>query len=66
VHNHGVIPRDIQHQIFERSFSTKGEGRGIGTFSMKLIGETYLGGKVDFNSDRENGTTFRIELPIRP
>lgn len=66
VHNQGVIPRDIQYQIFERSFSTKGEGRGIGTFSMKLIGETYLGGKVDFSSDPENGTIFRIELPIHP
>lgn len=66
VHNHGVIPRDVQHQIFERSFSTKGEGRGIGTFSMKLIGESYLGGKVAFSSDEKNGTIFRIDVPIHP
>lgn len=66
VHNHGMIPREVQHQLFERSFSTKGAGRGLGTFSMKLIGETYLGGKVDFSSDEQNGTVFRITLPTHP
>lgn len=66
VHNHGVIPREIQHQIFERSFSTKGKGRGIGTFSMKLIGETYLGGNVDFTTDEREGTIFMIDVPIHP
>jgi len=66
VHNQGMIPREVQQQIFERSFSTKGKGRGLGTFSMKLIGETYLGGKVDFSSDAENGTIFMIDLPMHP
>ena len=66
VHNQETIPREIQHQIFERSFSSKGQGRGLGTFSMKLLGETYLGGKVDFHSDEQLGTTFMIDLPIHP
>jgi hypothetical protein len=66
VHNHGMIPQEVQHQLFERSFSTKGEGRGLGTFSMKLIGETYLGGKVGFSSDEQNGTVFTIALPMHP
>lgn len=66
VHNQGMIPREVQQQIFERSFSTKGKGRGLGTFSMKLIGETYLDGKVDFSSDAENGTIFMIDLPRHP
>ena len=66
VHNQGAIPRDVQLQIFERSFSTKGHGRGLGTFSMKLIGESYLGGKVDFRSDEKDGTTFWIDLPSHP
>ncbi|MDF1570800.1 MAG: HAMP domain-containing sensor histidine kinase [Bacteroidales bacterium] len=66
VHNQGMIPREVQQQIFERSFSTKGKGRGLGTFSMKLIGETYLNGKVDFSSDAENGTIFMIDLPMHP
>ena len=66
VHNLEPIPRDIQQQIFERSFSSKGQGRGLGTFSMKLLGEAYLGGKVDFFSDEQHGTTFTIDLPIHP
>lgn len=64
VHNPAMIPHDRQMQLFERSFTTKGKGRGIGTFSMKLLGENYLGGKVDFQSDKQNGTTFWIDLPL--
>ena len=30
VHNPGYIPRDVQIQIFQRSFSTKSVNRGIG------------------------------------
>lgn len=64
VHNPGFIPRETQLMIFERAFSTKGAGRGTGTFSMKLIGENYLGGKVDFSTNESTGTTFWIDLPI--
>jgi signal transduction histidine kinase len=66
VHNPGAIPRETQMQIFERSFSTKGRGRGIGTYSMKLLGENYLDGKVDFSSNEKEGTTFWIDLPMKP
>jgi hypothetical protein len=31
IKNDQVIPRDIQMQLFQRSFSTKGTGRGLGT-----------------------------------
>ena len=63
VNSPGHIPRETQLQIFERSFSTKGKGRGLGTYSMKLLGEDYLKGKVDFTSDEVLGTTFFISLP---
>lgn len=64
VHNPGVIPEEYALQIFKRSFSTKGEnGRGLGTYSMKLFGEQYLGGKVGFTTSEEEGTTFSIKLP---
>lgn len=63
VHNPGFIPRAHQLQIFERSFSTKGQGRGLGTFSMKLLGENYLSGQVSFSSDEKRGTLFSIRLP---
>lgn len=62
VHNQTFIPGDIQLQLFKRSFSTKGVGRGIGTYSMKLLGEKYLKGKVGFESTPEKGTTFFIDL----
>ena len=65
VHNPGLIPHDIGLQIFKRSFSTKKDpGRGIGTYSMKLLGEKYLNGCVWFTSIPEAGTTFTISLPL--
>ena len=63
VHNPNVIPRDIQLQIFKRSFSTKGNDRGLGTYSMKLLGERYLHGKVHFLSEEGLGTEFYFDLP---
>jgi len=65
VHNTGLIPQDIGMQIFKRSFSTKKDpGHGIGTYSMKLLGEKYLKGCVWFTSTPEAGTTFTISLPL--
>ena len=64
VHNQQYIPHDIQMQLFQRSFSSKGTGRGLGTYSMKLFGEKYLGGKVSFVSEKNKGTTFTISLPL--
>jgi hypothetical protein len=63
VFNPGVIPENIQLQIFDRSFSTKGPGRGIGTYSVKLFTEKYLHGKAYFISNIESGTKFFIEIP---
>ncbi len=63
VRNPGWMPREVQLQVFQRSFSTKGAGRGIGTYSMKLIGERYLKGEVSFESDEVRGTEFSITLP---
>ncbi len=63
VHNDGIIPRENQLQIFQRSFSTKGVARGLGTYSMKLLGEQYLGGRVGFLSNEKSGTRFYIEFP---
>lgn len=64
VSNPTYMPVDIQRQIFQRSFSTKGNDRGIGTYSVKLLTTKYLKGKVGFETDEMNGTTFRIELPL--
>ncbi len=64
VHNKSYIEEDVRNQLFQRSYSTKGKNRGVGTYSMKLLGERYLKGKVGFNSSQKNGTTFYIEIPL--
>jgi signal transduction histidine kinase len=63
VHNQNCMPAQVQRQIFQRSFSTKGSGRGLGTYSIKLLGERYLKGRVSFTSSPEKGTTFRFRCP---
>lgn len=63
VENEGIIPEPVRPHIFERAFSTKAnKGRGIGTYSMKLLGERFLEGSVGFSC--ATGTTrFWIILP---
>lgn len=67
VHNDAVIPKAVALHVFQRSFSTKSRtGRGLGTYSMKLLGERYLGGEVSFASAEGEGTTFSLRVPRRP
>jgi len=61
--NSSILLEKVKYQVFKHSFSTKGRGRGLGTYSMKLLGETCLGGKVDFTSTEAEGTIFFIRLP---
>ncbi len=63
VHNPSFIPEDIQSQLFNRSVSTKGAGRGIGIYSMKFLTEKYLNGKISFISTKKDGTTFEVSYP---
>ena len=63
IHNYSYIPENNQIKIFDRTYSTKGKDRGLGTYSMKILGEQYLNGKVFFTTDRQAGTTFYIKLP---
>lgn len=64
VHNESVMPPEVQQQLFQRSFSTKAEsGRGIGTFSSRLLTERCLGGVIGFTSSEGLGTTFTVSLP---
>ncbi len=62
VHNGTVIPRNVQLQIFNRSFSTKGADRGLGTYSMMLL-SNFLHGKVSFTTSKEQGTSFFLDIP---
>ena len=66
VHNERAMPEEVRLQVFRRSFSTKSPiGRGIGTYSAKLITERYLGGSLSFSSSEEQGTTFAVTLPVQ-
>jgi len=65
VWNHVCIPEEMRQRIFQRNYTTKSEpGHGLGTYSIKLFGETFLGGKVSFESSEESGTVFRFCLPM--
>jgi signal transduction histidine kinase len=57
------IPEEIQDQIFNLFFSTKGtKGTGIGLAATKKKIEAQ-GGTIDFESTPGRGTTFQIRLP---
>lgn len=64
VHNPGEMDREAQLQVFQRSFSTKGDGRGLGTYSMRLLSEA-LQGDISFSSTAEEGTTFVASYPLQ-
>jgi signal transduction histidine kinase len=63
VHNPAVMPPEVCSQVFQRSFSTKGAGRGLGTYSMKLLANRFLGGDVTFRSEEGFGTGFTLKVP---
>jgi signal transduction histidine kinase len=64
VKNKSYIEPETQTLIFQRNFSTKSVSRGLGTFSMKLLTENYLEGKVFFKSIKDEGTTFYLQIPL--
>ncbi len=63
VWNPAVMADEARHRIFQRSYSTKGRGRGLGSYSMKVLAERYLGGSVGFRSGEGEGTVFEVSLP---
>ena len=67
VWNHQAIAENVVNRVFQRNISTKANfGRGLGTYSMKLFGETFLKGRIDFTSSEAQGTTFCFRLPVSP
>lgn len=66
VANPASMSRDVQHQVFHRSFTTKGPGRGLGTYGARLLTERYLHGSVSFESTPQSGTVFQASLPLDP
>ncbi len=65
VWNRASMASAVACRVFQRNFSTKADlGRGLGTYSMKLIAEGILGGRVYFESSPSAGTIFFFELPL--
>ena len=57
----GIRP-EVQQRLFEPFFSTKKEGTGLGLpISARII--DGLGGTLDFETEPDRGTIFRIVLP---
>jgi PAS domain S-box-containing protein len=57
------IPRDVQEKIFELYFTTKKGGSGIGLAQTYQIMQWHYG-SVDFETGENQGTTFRLRLPL--
>ncbi len=57
----GILEED-QKKVFEPKFTTKSSGMGLGLAIVKNIVEIY-GGTIDFTSEVNVGTIFKIILP---
>ncbi|NVN94838.1 MAG: HAMP domain-containing histidine kinase [Bacteroidetes bacterium] len=55
------INSEQQPKIFSPNFTAKSEGMGLGFAMLKSIIEA-TGGKIWFQSESDNGTTFFVEL----
>ena len=55
------IPEEIGNKVFEKGFSTKGTGRGVGLYHTKQLIES-LGGTITFESEKDIGTSFMVSL----
>ncbi len=62
------IPADIQPHIFERFFTTKrytdAKGTGQGLAMVKAIVEQHHRGKLTFQTEIGQGTTFMLQIPV--
>ncbi|HDH97589.1 MAG TPA: response regulator [Deltaproteobacteria bacterium] len=65
VHNWGMVPEQIRSCFFEK-YATAGKknGTGLGTYMAHLV-VTSHGGSISFKSSQDEGTTVKIELPIK-
>jgi nitrogen fixation/metabolism regulation signal transduction histidine kinase len=57
------IPEGIRHRLFQPNFTTKSGGMGMGlAISYNII--RSLGGKIWFETEVNQGTTFYVEVPV--
>jgi signal transduction histidine kinase len=57
------IPKEMQSKIFVPNFTTKSSGTGLGLAMCKGIAE-QAGGRIWFETEKGEGSTFYVELPV--
>jgi len=58
------IPAERLKSLFDRPFTTKPKGTGIGLMTVKSIVEKELGGSIEVKSTEGVGTAFIITIPL--
>lgn len=61
---HG-IPPELQDKIFNLYFTTKKAGSGIGLAMTYRVLQLH-NGALEFETEQNKGTTFRLQLPLEP
>ncbi|MCU0378593.1 MAG: ATP-binding protein [Bacteroidales bacterium] len=61
--NGSGIPEELREKMFTPNFTTKSSGMGLGLSIVKRYVET-AGGTIGFESVRDRGTSFVIEMPL--
>lgn len=56
------IAEEVRNKVFEPKFTTKSSGMGLGLSMVKNIVQAY-GGDIDFISEVDKGTVFKVTLP---
>jgi len=66
IHNPGEVPGPMRERFFMK-YATDGKphGKGLGTYSAKLVARAH-GGSIGFVSTAEEGTTVSVILPGPP
>jgi signal transduction histidine kinase len=59
----GGIPQEQINRIFEPFYTTKAKGTGLGLMIVQRIVRDH-GGRVELESRLEEGTQFRVWLPL--
>ena len=59
------IPKSDWDTVFQPGYSTKKRGWGLGLSLVRRIIENYHSGKIFIKSSSEEGTVFRIKLPLK-
>ena len=57
------IPEEMRSRIFIPNFTTKSSGTGLGLAMCKGIVE-QVQGQIWFETEKGQGTTFHVELPL--